>query len=230
MRTDPLTSGSWAPRPRGNWTSGAAIAAGSNPRTRRRSDIHGELRRCAGHADQRRGERVPHDPHPAGTPGGDARQRRSAEAGAGDRRHTIPGRHRDGAGPSSGDRASAATPRSAIPGIEAGIVQAEDRLCALLGIPPRDIGRVARPSQADSAGACVRGYRDPRRPAAPTPGHPPCGTPTGRAGARIGIAKADLYPSFSLVGDIRLASEDVGNLFEGDSVQAFGGRRSAGIS
>lgn len=41
--------------------------------------------------------------------------------------------------------------------------------------------------------------------------------------ARIGIAKADLFPSFSLVGDIRVAAEDTGDLFEGKSIEAFGG-------
>ena len=41
--------------------------------------------------------------------------------------------------------------------------------------------------------------------------------------ARIGVAKADLYPSFSLVGDIRLSSETFSSLSEGQSVQAFGG-------
>jgi len=40
--------------------------------------------------------------------------------------------------------------------------------------------------------------------------------------ARIGVAKADLYPALSLVGNVGMASGDVGDLFESDSFRAFG--------
>ena len=40
--------------------------------------------------------------------------------------------------------------------------------------------------------------------------------------ARIGVAKADLYPALSLVGSVGMASSDVGDLFESDSFRAFG--------
>ena len=40
--------------------------------------------------------------------------------------------------------------------------------------------------------------------------------------ARIGIAKADLYPALSLVGSVGMAAGDVGDLFESDSFRAFG--------
>lgn len=40
--------------------------------------------------------------------------------------------------------------------------------------------------------------------------------------ARIGVAKADLYPALSLVGSVGMASGDVGDLFESDSFRAFG--------
>jgi outer membrane protein TolC len=41
--------------------------------------------------------------------------------------------------------------------------------------------------------------------------------------ARIGIAKADLLPHFSLVGSINLDSTDAEKFFEGRSFEAFGG-------
>ena len=41
--------------------------------------------------------------------------------------------------------------------------------------------------------------------------------------AKIGIAKADLYPHLSLVGAIDLHSEDAAKFFEGRSFEAFGG-------
>src|SRR5206468_3847240 len=37
------------------------------------------------------------------------------------------------------------------------------------------------------------------------------------ATARIGVAKADLYPRFTLSGNFALQSEHVGNLFQSDS-------------
>jgi NodT family efflux transporter outer membrane factor (OMF) lipoprotein len=40
--------------------------------------------------------------------------------------------------------------------------------------------------------------------------------------ARIGVAKADLYPALSLVGNVGMASGDLGDLFESDSFRAFG--------
>jgi outer membrane protein TolC len=41
--------------------------------------------------------------------------------------------------------------------------------------------------------------------------------------ARIGIAKADFLPSFSLTGTISVAAEDFSDLFKGDSLEGFGG-------
>lgn len=110
-----------------------------------------------------------------------------------------------------------------IPQIDAGITQAEDRLCVLLGIPPSDLSAtlgqpspipVAPPSVAVGIPAdLIRRRPDVRR----------AEYQLAAQSARIGIAKADLYPSFFLAGDIRLVSEDFENVFEGDSLQAFGG-------
>jgi outer membrane protein TolC len=41
--------------------------------------------------------------------------------------------------------------------------------------------------------------------------------------ALIGVAKADLFPSFSLTGDIRLDSTKFADLFQSNSAQCFGG-------
>jgi NodT family efflux transporter outer membrane factor (OMF) lipoprotein len=111
-----------------------------------------------------------------------------------------------------------------IPELDANIVQAENRLCVLLGIPPRDLGEILRGEKQTIPGApasvavgipadLLRRRPDIRR----------AERDLAAQSARIGIAKADLFPSFFLVGDIRLTSEKFSNLFEGDSVQAFGG-------
>jgi NodT family efflux transporter outer membrane factor (OMF) lipoprotein len=110
-----------------------------------------------------------------------------------------------------------------IPQLESAIIQGENRLCVLLGIPPKALGDIlgnaqrvpgAPPSVAVGIPAdLLRRRPDIRR----------AERELAAQSARIGIARADLFPSFSLVGDIRLSSEKFSNLFEGDSVQAFGG-------
>lgn len=112
---------------------------------------------------------------------------------------------------------------SRIPELRAAIVQGQNRLCVLLGVPPKDLGETLRESK-----------NIPRAPASVAVGIPAdllrrrpdirrAERDLAAQCARIGIAKAELYPSFSLVGDIRLASEDFPELFNGRSVQAFGG-------
>jgi NodT family efflux transporter outer membrane factor (OMF) lipoprotein len=110
-----------------------------------------------------------------------------------------------------------------IPDFEAQVVQAENRLCILLGIPPQDLLATLGESQpiptAPQSVAIgipadlLRRRPDVRRAERELAAQSP----------RIGIAKADLYPAFSLVGDVRLQSENFSNLFEGDSLAAFGG-------
>jgi NodT family efflux transporter outer membrane factor (OMF) lipoprotein len=110
-----------------------------------------------------------------------------------------------------------------IPDLESAIAQAQSRLCVLLGIAPTDLSErlgaqktipVAPASVAVGIPAdLLRRRPDIRR----------AERELASQSARIGIAKADLFPSFSLSGDIRLTSENFGDLFNGDSVQAFGG-------
>jgi len=110
-----------------------------------------------------------------------------------------------------------------IPEFESAILQGESRLCVLLGIPPKDLAdrlgdkHVIPVSPASVAvgipADLLRRRPDIRRAERTLAAQSP----------RIGVAMADLYPSFTLVGDIRLASENFGNLFSADSVQAFGG-------
>jgi NodT family efflux transporter outer membrane factor (OMF) lipoprotein len=110
-----------------------------------------------------------------------------------------------------------------IPDLEAAIIQGENRLCVLLGIPPRDLkDRMGDthtiPVSPASVAVGIPADLLRRRPDIRRAEHL-----LAAQSPRIGIAESDLYPIFSLVGDIRLASENFGSLFEGDSVQAFGG-------
>jgi len=113
--------------------------------------------------------------------------------------------------------------RTLIPRIEAGIRQSENNLCLLLGIPPRDLG--------DLLGA---GGTIPIIPAAIALGIPAdllrrrpdvrrAERDLAAQSAQIGVAKADLLPSFTLTGTLQFGAEDFVDLFEGRSFEAFGG-------
>lgn len=113
--------------------------------------------------------------------------------------------------------------KAQVPAIEASIRQTKNTLCILIGIPPQDItellgekGKI--PSAPESVGLGVPAELLRRRP------------DIRRAerllvaqSAQIGIAKADLYPSFSLNGDIGLSAEHFPDMFRGNSFQAFAG-------
>jgi len=110
-----------------------------------------------------------------------------------------------------------ATRQSELPTLRIGLQQAAHRLGVLLG---QDPGALAR--ELETSGSI------PRSPAAV-----PVGLPSdllrrrpdirraerdiAAASARIGVATADLFPRFSLTGAFGFQSEEIGNLFEGNS-------------
>jgi NodT family efflux transporter outer membrane factor (OMF) lipoprotein len=135
-------------------------------------------------------------------------------------------RYRDGAA-SGLDTAQARSllesTRSLIPRFEAALRQTEHVLCVLLGIPPTELAELRTGSHAI-----------PQPPATVVVGVPaellrrrPDVRFTERTlaaqSARIGIAKADFYPSLSLFGSIGVSASDFSDLFAGGSMSAFGG-------
>jgi NodT family efflux transporter outer membrane factor (OMF) lipoprotein len=113
--------------------------------------------------------------------------------------------------------------RALIPGLEASIRQTQNNLCLLLGIPPRDLQDVlgggrpipnAPPQVAVGIPADLLRRRPDIRRAERL---------LAAQSARIGIAKSDLLPRLSLLGTVSVASKDFANLFDGDSIEAFGG-------
>lgn len=118
-------------------------------------------------------------------------------------------------------RANLAATEALIPLLMQGRRQAENRLAVLLGITPAEIGTlVADKRPIPSA---------PREVAVGIPANLLRRRPDVRRAertaaaqcARIGIAVADFYPQFGLNGEIRLNSEEFGDLFSGDSLAAF---------
>jgi NodT family efflux transporter outer membrane factor (OMF) lipoprotein len=105
-----------------------------------------------------------------------------------------------------------------IPALEIGRRQAANRLCVLLGMPPRDLDAIL------GAGSGI--------PVAPT--EVVVGVPAdlvrrrpdvrraerlvAAQSARIGVAMSDLYPHFSVLGTIGVEAEQFGDLFKSGSM------------
>ena len=117
-------------------------------------------------------------------------------------------------------KATAATTESAIPLLAIRYRQAQNRLSVLLGMPPQDLEQVLggpRPIPMAPAEVVVgipaellRRRPDIRR----------AEREVEAESARIGIATAELYPHFSITGNIGLESSDIKNLFTFTSVAA----------
>ena len=100
-----------------------------------------------------------------------------------------------------------------IPRLETGLRQANNRLCVLLGSPPRDLiqelldaGKIPNTPPEVAVGIpadLLRRRPDIRR----------AERELAAQSERIGIAESDLYPHFSLNGVIAVQAEDFNNLF-----------------
>ncbi len=101
------------------------------------------------------------------------------------------------------------------------ISQTKSTLCVLLGLPPQDLSGILGEAKPIPTA--------PERVAVGIPAELLRRRPDVRRAERIlaaqsaviGVAAADLYPSFSLSGDIGLAAEHFSDLWRGDSVQGF---------
>jgi NodT family efflux transporter outer membrane factor (OMF) lipoprotein len=107
--------------------------------------------------------------------------------------------------------------------VETRIVQTKNIICVLLGLPPRDL--------ADVLGGAAPTPTPPDRIALGIPAELLRRRPDIRIAERVlaaqcavvGVASADLYPSFSLSGEIGLSAEHFSDLWRGNSLQAFAG-------
>jgi NodT family efflux transporter outer membrane factor (OMF) lipoprotein len=135
-------------------------------------------------------------------------------------------RYRDGAASgldSAQARSLLESTRSTIPRFEAALRQTEHVLCVLLGIPPTELAELrsdlrsiphAPPTVVVGIPAELLRRRPDIRFAERT---------LAAQSARIGIAKADFYPSLSLIGEIGVTASDASDLFASGSMAAFGG-------
>ncbi|NIL98974.1 MAG: efflux transporter outer membrane subunit [Planctomycetales bacterium] len=118
-------------------------------------------------------------------------------------------------------RSTLANTEAALPALDARRRQAANRLCILLGMPPRDLANLL----GDQAPI-------PEAPAEVVVGIPAellrrrpdvrrAEREVAAQSARIGVAVADLYPAFNIVGSLTVQSADLRDLFQGSSVAGF---------
>jgi NodT family efflux transporter outer membrane factor (OMF) lipoprotein len=115
-------------------------------------------------------------------------------------------------------RSSVAVTAALIPALEQAHRQAQNHLCILMGMPPQDLqarlggpGKIphTRPEVAIGIPAeLLRRRPDVRR----------AERLAAAQSARIGIAESDLYPHFSLTGNIRFEAETFSNLLDDESI------------
>jgi NodT family efflux transporter outer membrane factor (OMF) lipoprotein len=111
--------------------------------------------------------------------------------------------------------------RALVPLYLAGQRVESNRLCALLGTPPRDLeaelGEASIPSAPPEVAIGIPADLVRRRPDVRR-----AERDVAVQSARIGIAESELYPHISLSGTFGVAAEDFGNLFDGQR-STFGG-------
>jgi NodT family efflux transporter outer membrane factor (OMF) lipoprotein len=115
--------------------------------------------------------------------------------------------------------------KASIPSLQIGLQQSKHALSALLGLPPGNLdsllqGESIIPSAGSEVAVGIPAELLRRRPDIRI-----AELNAAAQSARIGIAEADLYPHFSLIGTVGLAAtdagtSDLGDLFRLDSVQA----------
>jgi len=108
-------------------------------------------------------------------------------------------------------------------GLEASIAQVKSALCVLLGSPPKDLRDVLGAGQSIPAAPAAMALGVPAELLRRRPDIRRAERQLAAQSAIIGIAAAELYPSFSLSGALGLGAEHFSDLWRGNSVQAFAG-------
>lgn len=115
--------------------------------------------------------------------------------------------------------------QSVIPDLQAGIRKAKLSLSLLLGMPPSDLKNILGvsgkiPSTPDNVAIGIPADLLRRRPDIRK-----SMLEAASQSAKIGVAKADMYPAFRLIGSIGNASDSSGDLFSSDSLFGIGAIR-----
>lgn len=104
--------------------------------------------------------------------------------------------------------------RSQVPGIRSGIDVSINRLSVLLGKPPRALAEELAPSKSLPTAPATVGVGLPSELLQRRPDLRAAERALASRTARIGVATADLYPSFSITGALGLQSSQFGTWFD----------------
>jgi len=118
-------------------------------------------------------------------------------------------------------RSNLASTEALIPLLKQGRRLAQNRLAILLGMAPGDVAPLLNESQPIPSAPQEAAVGIPAELLRRRPDIRRAEREIAAQCARIGIATADLYPQFGLNGEIRIQSEDFGDLFSGASTAGF---------
>lgn len=107
--------------------------------------------------------------------------------------------------------------------LQARISQTRSTLCVLLGLPPQDLSKQLGETRPVPSAPAKLALGIPAELLRRRPDVRRAERTLAAQSAIIGVATADLYPSFTLAGDLGLAAEHFGGLWQGSSFQAFVG-------
>src|SRR5215510_4335921 len=110
-----------------------------------------------------------------------------------------------------------------VPGLESDIQQTQNTLCILLGLPPQDLQRLLSGPQVIPTVPAEVAVGIPADLLRRRPDIRRSERQLAAQSAQIGIAKADLFPRFALLGTISVAARDFDDLFKSNSLENFGG-------
>jgi NodT family efflux transporter outer membrane factor (OMF) lipoprotein len=110
-----------------------------------------------------------------------------------------------------------------IPGLEADIRQTENTLCILLGLAPQDLQHLLGGPQVIPTAPAEVAVGIPADLLRRRPDIRRSERLLAAQSAQIGIATADLLPSFALFGAVSLSAENFSDLFKPTSLENFGG-------
>ena len=108
--------------------------------------------------------------------------------------------------------------KASVPSLDTDLSKAKNALAVLLGITPAQVGKYVDRSGAIPRPPAQVGLGIPADLLRRRPDIRAAELRAAAAAAQIGVAKADLYPSFGISGAIGLKATDLGSLFQGQSL------------
>ncbi len=120
-------------------------------------------------------------------------------------------------------RSTLRTTQALVPQFEIGLRQSQNALSILLGRPPSELRGVLGESRPIPTAPAEVAVGIPAELLRRRPDIRRAELDAATQSAQIGVAKADLYPRFQLVGNLSLQADQAADVFTGRAFNAFGG-------